>query len=217
MPASHACISLVAEITIQAIGGGLAALLASAGVFWVLFLLMVRGFWDKTGKPAVRALILEMEAEPERQKKRAEDTLAVTQTAHNTPEQIKKRTEDIHVAVQTWHNTPEQIKLRTDFIKGVIDNEVRRDDGLIYKEITTKVDAVEADLAKKIDTISAKFDNFQELNREFHTKVLAKLARIEGSVNIVTGGKLGGGTSADSFSSLPAQRPNKAKDPTSDD
>lgn len=193
MPASHAFV-LLAEITVQTIGGWLAAVLVGGGVLWVLLLLMLRGFWDKTGKPAVKDLLLALQAEPEH---------------------VKKRTDEIQGVFQTWYNAPDQIKTRTDFVKGVIDNEVRRDDGVIHKDITTKVDALEADLAKKIDGVATKFDKFQEAqerrdieNREFNSQVLAKLARIEGAFQTMTGRKLGG-SSGESFSNLPAQRPSK--------
>lgn len=195
MLASHALV-LLAELTVQTIGGWLAAVLVGGGVLWVLFLLMARGFWDKTGKPAVKDLIVSLHAEPEN---------------------VKKRTEEIQGVIQTWHNAPDQIKTRTEFVKGVIDNEVRRDDGVIHKDITTKVTALEADLAKKIDGMATKFDKFQEAqerrdkeNREFSSQVLAKLARIEGAFQTMTGRKLGGGSTGESYTNLPAQRPSKS-------
>jgi hypothetical protein len=192
MLASHVLV-LLAELTVQTIGGWLAAVLVGGGGLWILFLLMVRGFWDKTGKPAIKDLIVALHAEPE---------------------YVKKQREEIQSVIQTWHNEPEQLKVRIEFVKGVIDNEVRRDDGVIHRDITTKVTALEAALAKKIDDMAVKFDHFQESqeqrdkeNREFSTQVLAKLARIEGAFQTMTNRRLGG--TGESYTSLPAQRPSK--------
>lgn len=186
---------LLADITVQMVGGWLAAVFVAGGVLWVLFLLMVRGFWDKTGKPLVKDLIVSMNAEPDN---------------------VKKRWDEINTVVQAWHNAPEQIKIRTEFVKGVIDNEVRRDDGVIHTDITTKVTALEADLAKKIDGMATKFDKFQEAqehrdkeHRELSSQVLAKLARMEGSLQTMTGRKFSGGLTGESYTAPPAQRPLK--------
>jgi hypothetical protein len=187
---------LIADITVQMIGGWLAAVFAGGGVLWVLFLLMIRGFWDKTGKPAVRELLVSLYAEPEN---------------------VKKRTEEIQGVIQMWHNAPEQIKTRTDFVRSVIDNEVRRDDGLIHKGIMMKADALKADLAEKIDDVATKLDKFREAQelrdketREFNSQVLAKLARIEGAFSTITGRNFGTSSTSTSYTNLPAQRSSKS-------
>jgi len=176
------------HINVEAIGGYVALVVGGAAALWALVMLMVWGFWDRMGKPAVKKLITEMHVEPEQTKQREAETQAV---------------------IIEWHNSPDQIKTRTEFVKGVIDNEVRRDDGVIHKDITTKVNVVEADLSKKLDNVMTKFDKFQESqdkrdkdNREFNTQVLSKLARIEGQVQLMSGRK----TSASSFTDLPVQK-----------
>lgn len=198
MFATHSSMAFLAELTVQMIGGWLAAVFVGGGVLWVLFLLMVRGFWDKNGKPAVKELIVALHAEPEA---------------------VRKRQEEMQSFLQTWHNAPEQIEARTKLVKAVIDNEVHRDDGVIHKDITSKVMALEVEIGKKVDTLANKFDRFQEgqerrdkENREFSTQVLAKLARMEGALQTITNRKL----SSDSSADLPAQRPTKSSGHTSE-
>lgn len=168
---------LLANITVQAVGGWVAALFLSGGILWVLFTLVVQGFWDKTGKPAVKDLLV---------------------TVNSDPETVQKHTVEVERIIAAWHNDPEQVRARTDFIKGIIDNEVRRDDGLIHRDTRNKVSALEAELARKIDGVAAKFDRFQEVqehrdqaNREFNTQVLSKLARIEGAFASLEGRHFG--------------------------
>lgn len=168
---------LLAEVTVQAVGGWIAALFVSGGVLWVLFLLVVQGFWDKTGKPAVKDLLVTVNAEPET---------------------VQKHTAEVERIIAAWHNDPEQVRTRTEFIKGIIDNEVRRDDGLIHRDTRSRVSALEAELARKIDSVAAKFDKFQEVqerrdqdNRAFNAQVLAKLACIEGAFATLEGRHFG--------------------------
>lgn len=168
---------LLADITVQAVGGWVAALFLSGGVLWVLFMLVVQGFWDKTGKPAVKDLLV---------------------TVNSEPETVQKHTVEVERIIAAWHNDPEQVRTRTEFIKGIIDNEVRRDDGLIHRDTRSRVSALEAELARKIDSVAAKFDKFQEVqerrdqdNRAFNAQVLAKLALIEGAFAALEGRHFG--------------------------
>ena len=201
MPAFHSSIYLLAELTVQLVGGWLAAVVVGGSTLWVFFLLLVRGFWDKTGKPAIKELLVSMQGDPEN---------------------VKRRQDEIQGVIQAWHNAPDQISTRTEFVKSVIDNEVHRDDGVIHKDITTKVTELEVELGKMIDGVAKKFDKFEETqerrdqeNREFSSKVLAKLARIEGAFATMSSRKFG--STSESFTNLPAQRPPKPGGSSSED
>jgi len=179
---------IVKDLSVQAVGGWVAALMVATGVLWGLMMLLVRGFWEKTGKPAIQGI------------------LVATLTEH---EYVTARKQEIKDGVLAWYNDPATIEERKRFVRDVIDNEVQRNDGVIHKDITQKIDAVERDftstvagIRQELAKLSLSMETRDDQMRQFNQKLMERLGNIDGLLRR---------PSSESSSSLPAQKPDGTK------
>lgn len=179
---------IVKDLSVQAVGGWVAALMVATGVLWGLMMLLVRGFWEKTGKPAIKSI------------------LVATLTEH---EYVTARKQEIKDGVLAWYNDPATIEERKRFVRDVIDNEVQRNDGVIHKDITQKIDAVERDftstvagIRQELAKLSLSMETRDDQMRQFNQKLMERLGNIDGLLRR---------PSSESSSSLPAQKPDGTK------
>jgi hypothetical protein len=86
----------------------------------------------------------------------------------------------IEGVVVKWSIHPDRTKEQRAFVKDVIDNEIRRDDGLIAKEIRQQVDQMETRLIEAIEGL--------RIDREFKDNVLRELGDIQGTLRVLAQG-----------------------------
>lgn len=158
-------------VTVESVGGWLASVLIGTGVLWALLMLLVRGFWEKTGKPAVKETILAI---------------------NSAPDASAEREKEIKKIVENWHNAPDQIGSRRKFIEGVLDDAVVRTDGIVYKDTTSKIQVASASVAQQVSKISDEIRAVQKSvadqgaeNRAAQASNLEKINKIEGGIEVL--------------------------------
>lgn len=162
---------ILASITPETIGGWALGIFVSTGVLWTLLMLMLRGFWEKTGKPVIKESMAAILSSPESVKARAEETITV---------------------VKAWHNDPEQIKSRTDLIEKTIDNAVNRTDGVIAKDTTQRLAVVAlstsatfGELKQELKEIKSSLKERSDEDRVRDSETSEKISRIEGGIEVL--------------------------------
>lgn len=162
---------VMGTITFEAVGGWLAGILVSAGVLWGLLMLLIRGFWDKTGKPAMKETLVALLADPA---------------------SVEARKTEILGVVDAWHNAPAQIDTRKKLINAEIDNAVNRTDGLISMDTTLRLEkanvstaATFAELKSELKEIVASLKERSDEERARDTATSEKISRIEGGIEVL--------------------------------
>jgi len=118
-----------------------------------------------------------------------------------------------------WYRDPEQQEKRKIEIKGVIEDQIQRMDGLIRKEIASQVDTMQKELAEVVTQFGTEFRqevkelkeilvHQDETSEAFRTNIMTRLGKIEGAVNVMTKGQLSG-SSESNFPSQPNPFPQR--------
>lgn len=161
---------LVAILTVAAafaIVGGVAAVLA-------------RGFWSKTIEPLIQAAIVSWYSSEDQGKARQLHFDQAIQAWYGKQTQVEARKIETTGVVTAWHTSPEQMKVRKDFVREEIDNHVRRDDGLIHKEIKMSVERGVQPLHQDMADIKQLLQQRGQEDLLFREQVIGKLGHLEG-------------------------------------
>jgi hypothetical protein len=159
--------------SIQAAGGWLFAALVGVGGVSVLVSLLLRGIWSKNGDPMVRQALASW---------------------YNSKEQMEARRKEIKEVLAEANLSPEVHAAHATLVGEIIDNHLRRDDGLIRKEITVTAQRLDADLTGKIASASQglkdllmqmidRLDRFDARQQTFQEQTFNRLGRIEGTLS----------------------------------
>lgn len=149
-----------------------AAMAVLGGLTTVFF----RGFWTKTIEPMIHAAIVSWYSSEAQVKARVAMMEQTIQAYQGQQVQVEARKQETTNIVTAWHTSPEQLKVRKEFVRDAIDNHVRRDDGLIHKEIEMRVEKGIQPLHKGMAEIK---DMLQE-ELLFRQQVMGKLGHMEG-------------------------------------
>lgn len=133
--------------------------------------ILVRGFWAKSIEPMIWASVT---------------------TWYNDKPQSTARHEATISQVQEWYTSDAVRESREKALLTVMDNQIRRDDGLINKEIHTKVKRSADALTESIAELQRRIDARDAENRKFQTEVLDGLRDLQQSVSFLHGQQAGG-------------------------
>lgn len=161
---------LIAILTVAAafaIVGGIAAVLA-------------RGFWSKTIEPMIQAAIVSWYSSEDQGKARQAHFDQAIQAWYGKQTQVEARKVETTGVVTAWHTSPEQMKVRKEFVRDEIDNHVRRDDGLIHKEIKMSVERGVQPLHQDMADIKNLLQQRSQEDLLFREQVIGKLGHLEG-------------------------------------
>jgi hypothetical protein len=128
-------------------------LLGGTGILLAAVMLMARGYWSKNIAPLIQEEV---------------------QKWYGASEQIAHREKELQNTLRSPHVLTEQKTV----IKEVLDNEIKRSDGLISQAIHTQVSDMETRLMSKLDEMS----KFIKEDTEFKQDLIQRLARLEGAV-----------------------------------
>lgn len=146
--AQAASASTLETLTIVIMG-----LLGGTGLLLTIVVLTARGYWSKNIAPLIHEEVSKW---------------------YGSPDQVAGREKELKNALRSPHLSSEQKAL----IKDVLDNEIKRTDGLISQAISTQVSDMETRLMSKLDEMS----RFIKEDTEFKQDLIQRLARLEGAV-----------------------------------
>lgn len=163
------------------VGGGLVAAftaLGAAGLF------LFRGFWAKNVEPLILNVVTTWWANGDQMKARDADTIKTLTSWYASGEQIKARDADLIKTVSAWHSSATMQDEREQHIVRVIDSQIRRDDGLIHREIRNKVDDANKPIYDMLDELKRASMTRDDEDRRFRQEVLTQLAQITGAMSV---------------------------------
>lgn len=156
-------LSVAAEaqaVTIPNLGTLLLGLVTIMGGSAVVVGLILRGFISKYGDSYITKLI----------------------ETWSTSEAVKtKRSNDVLDTVTRWYTSDPIREDRKKFTKDVVENETRRDDGIIRKEIESSIESNTQAVSKQLNEMLNKL----EQNTTLFGQIAQRLSHIEGSVDVV--------------------------------
>lgn len=156
------------------------SLAAASALVGGLGMIIARGFWSKTIEPMIQAAFVTWYTSEEQLKTRKIFAEQTFQAWHGSQPQIDARNAEIVRVAQAWHTAPEQTKVRKDFVREEIDNHVRRDDGIIHKEIKVSVESGIGPLKADMAEIKGMLHDRQREDLSFREAVIGKLGHLEG-------------------------------------
>lgn len=137
--------------------------MALAGLGYLLF----RGFWAKTVQPLVVAEIQTFLSTAVEQARHKEVVKAELEAYHRDQATVVARDKAIATELQRIKNTPQDTEARQTEIKRVVDDQIRRDDGLVHLELNKRIKTAADDQAAAL--------------KEFRLHIAEELAPLKGS------------------------------------
>jgi hypothetical protein len=141
--------------------------------------LVARGYWSKTVTPLIEAEIRKWHSAPEQVESRSKERLASFREWYDKREQVDEREKEMQHVLRT----PGVVSETTQAVKLVIDNEIKRSDGLIHNEIKTQVDNMESRVLTKLEEMA----QLQREDTAFKQKILQEMGLLKGAINAMTG------------------------------
>ena len=163
-------------------------LMGGSTVITTLGVLVARGYWAKTVTPLIEAEIRKWYAAQEQTEARAKERLASFREWYDRREQVDEREKEMQHVLRT----PTVVAETTQAMKLVIDNEIKRSDGLIHNEIKTQVDSMESRVISKLEEMA----QLQREDNAFKQKMLQEMGQLKGAINAITGHSVGSTTIA---------------------
>jgi hypothetical protein len=126
---------------------------------------------------------------------------------------------EVQLAIDAWYGTPKAFEERRLLIKSVIENEIRRNDGLISLELNAAIGQVKTEILSLIQTLEENtrqsLEPVMRLSSEdarFRARIQDDVQRIKTALNLLTKGVMGN-PSDDSFVAVEPTRPYAAATP----
>jgi hypothetical protein len=130
---------------------GILATSGALGLLGFLAILLLRGVWARNIEPMVQtAWVAWYMSEPQLRARKLEGDQA-RDAWWGQQIQVDARQKETEKTLSAWYVSPEQVVLRKKFVYDEIDNHVRRDDGLIHKEIRVGVTAAIAPVTRELE------------------------------------------------------------------
>jgi hypothetical protein len=167
------------------VGGGTSLVL-------VVFLLLVRGFWSKYVTPQIQEEVVRWYDDPRQVEARARDRELSFKAWHDHQAQRAAREQEY----LNFLRTPQVLAENELAGKKLIDNEIKRTDGLISKEIHTQVSDMETRLMSKLEEVS----QFLREDTQSKQQMIQRMAKLEGAIHALLPYH-----SSQSTSNMPAQ------------
>jgi hypothetical protein len=157
----------VVEIVAGALGG--------TGILATLLLVAAKGYWTTTVAPLVESEVRKWYHHPDQVEARAKERALSFKDWYDKREQHDEREKEL----QNLLRTPSVVDESTKSVKLIIDNEIKRSDGLISREITTKVNDMESRLLTKLEEMA----QLQRDDTLFKQKMLQEMGQLKGAIN----------------------------------
>jgi len=191
-------LSLLAQISPANLSpGDIVSILGGSTLISGAAVLIARGYWAKTVTPLIEAEIRKWHSAPEQAEARAKERLASYREWYDKREQVDEREKEMQHVLRT----PTVVAETTQAVKLVIDNEIKRSDGLIHNEIKTQVDNMESRVISKLEEMA----QLQREDTAFKQKMLQEMGQLKGAINAITGHSVGAPTMS------PPSPPERAK------
>lgn len=166
--------------------GDIISLLGGSTLISGAAVLVARGYWAKTVTPLIEAEIRKWYSAAEQTEARTKERMTSYREWYDKREQVDEREKEmLHVL-----RNPSVVAETTQAVKLVIDNEIKRSDGLIHKEIKTQVDSMESRVISKLEEMA----QLQREDTAFKQKILQEMGQLKGAINAITGHSVGGVT-----------------------
>lgn len=188
------------ELTVLAQGATLsvveiiAACIGGTGVMATLLVVAAKGYWSSTVAPLIEKEIRKWHDAPEQSHARQKEQLAAFREWYDKREQMEEREKE----AQHLLRTPTVVEEQAKAVRLIIDNEIKRSDGLISREIHTQVSAMESRLLSKLEEMTQIFKEAhiarQETKRDddlFKQDLLRRIGKLEGAINTLVPGAAG--------------------------
>jgi hypothetical protein len=157
----------VVEIVAGALGG--------TGILATLLLVAAKGYWVSTVAPLVESEVRKWYHHPDQVEARAKERALSFKDWYDKREQHEEREKEL----QNLLRTPSVVDESTKSVRLIIDNEIKRSDGLISREITTKVNDMESRLLTKLEEMA----QLQRDDTQFKQKMLQEMGQLKGAIN----------------------------------
>jgi hypothetical protein len=169
------------------------ALVGGTSIVAGLVVVAAKGYWSSTVAPLIEKEIRKWYQAPEQNEERHKEQVAAFREWYDRREQMEEREKDVQYLLRTPAVVEEQAKS----IRLIIDNEIKRSDGLISREIHSQVSAMESRLLSKLEEMSQALREANAIKQEtkrdddaFKQEVLRKIGKLEGAINMIVPGSL---------------------------
>lgn len=153
-------------LIIGALGGG--------SIILTIALLTARGYWSKSISPLILEEMTKWYNEQTQVDARARERQAWLKDWHDKRDQRDNRQEEVRNILRL----PDIVKEDEARIKEVIDNEIKRTDGLISREIKEQVSDMEKRIVAKLDEVATFLQN----DTQFKQQMVTRMAHLEGAI-----------------------------------
>lgn len=176
----------------------ISGMLGGTAVLSTIVLLAARGYWQTNVVPMLENEIRKWYSDPSQVDARNKERLVSIKDWYDKREQRDEREKEM----QNVLRLPAVASEITQAVKLIIDNEIKRSDGLISREIHTQVNAMESRIVSKLDELVERMRDDLQLKQQ----ILQKIGKLEGAINAMSGSAIVGGTI-----SAPPSLPERAK------
>lgn len=164
----------------------ISGMLGGTAVLSTIVLLAARGYWQTNVVPMLENEIRKWYSDPVQVEARSKERVASIKDWYDKREQHDEREKEM----QNVLRLPVVVAEMTQSVKLIIDNEIKRSDGLISREIHTQVTAMESRIVSKLDELVERMRE----DMKFKEQILQKIGKLEGAINAMNGSSIGGGT-----------------------
>ena len=171
---------LLAQTTSISLENGaiiLATIFGGSGLLVAALLLAARGYWSSHVSPLIHEEIKKWHEQSEHVAASEKERLATVKIWYDHKDQRESRTDEI----QNILRHPTVVAEQKQAVRDILDNEIKRKDGLISKEIQTQVTDMETRLMTKLEEVS----QFLREDTSFKREIIERMATLEGTITAV--------------------------------
>lgn len=171
---------LLAQTTSISLENGaiiLATIFGGSGLLVAALLLAARGYWSSHVSPLIHEEIKKWHEQAEHVAASEKERLATVKIWYDHKDQRESRTDEI----QNILRHPTVVAEQKQAVRDILDNEIKRKDGLISKEIQTQVTDMETRLMTKLEEVS----QFLREDTSFKREIIERMATLEGTITAV--------------------------------
>lgn len=158
----------------------IAGILGGTGFIAAILVVAAKGYWVSTVAPLVESEVRKWYHHPDQVEARSKERALSFKDWYDKREQHDEREKEL----QNLLRTPALVDESTKSVKLIIDNEIKRSDGLISREITTKVNDMESRLLTKLEEMA----QLQRDDTLFKQKMLQEMGQLKGAINTMLPG-----------------------------
>lgn len=155
----------------------LATIFGGSGLLVAALLLAARGYWSSHVSPLIHEEIKKWHEQAEHVAASEKERLATVKIWYDHKDQRESRTDEI----QNILRHPTVVAEQKQAVRDILDNEIKRKDGLISKEIQTQVTDMETRLMTKLEEVS----QFLREDTSFKREIIERMATLEGTITAV--------------------------------